>query len=138
MSHVSRLIDAVLDQDNPALPLFNFLPGVDLKVPVTNADNQPTGGRVTYPDIALTLGSPTPVSVPPVATRSILDTCGNFGGWRPFTAAQLAARYGSVDAYVTAYGKLLDRLIDRGNVLAADRDGILAFVRNLYNAAPAA
>jgi len=127
----------LLDQDNPALPLFNFLPGVDLKVPVTNADNQPTGGRVTYPDIALTLGSPTPVSVPPVATRSILDTCGNFGGWRPFTAAELAQRYGGVDAYVTAYGKLLDRLISHGHVLAADRDAILAFVGNLYNAAPA-
>lgn len=107
-------------------------------MPVTNADNQPVGGRVTYPDVALSLGTPTPVSVPPVATRSILDTCGNFGGWRPFTAAQLADRYGSVAAYVTAYGPLLDRLIDRGNVLAADRDGILAFVRALYNAAPAA
>jgi hypothetical protein len=33
---------------------------------------------------------------------------------------------------------VLDRLIDHGNVLDADRDGILAFVRKLYNAAPAA
>jgi hypothetical protein len=128
----------VLDQDNPNLPLFNFLPGVDLKVPVTNADNQPIGGRVTYPDVALSLGTPTPVSVPPVATRSILDTCGNFGGWKPFTAAQLQERYGSVDNYVAQYGKLLDRLIAHGNVLAGDRDGQLNFVRTLYNAAPAA
>jgi hypothetical protein len=128
----------VLDQGNPNLPLFNFLPGVDLKVPVANADNQPQGGRVSYPDVVLSLGSPTPVSVPPVATRSILDTCGNFGGWQPFTAAQLQARYGSVDNYVDRYGQLLDRLIRSGNVLAADRDGLLAFVRTLYNAAPVA
>jgi hypothetical protein len=130
-----RLTDAPaqpdLDPANPALPLFNGLPGVRLRVPAVDADNQPLGG-VDFPDVRLTLGVPSPVSVPPVATRSIADTCGNFGGWRPFGAAELAHRYGSADAYVAAYAPLLDRLIARGFVLAADRDGVLAYVRSLY------
>jgi hypothetical protein len=127
----------VLDQGNPDLPLFNPLPGVRLRVPVVDADNQPVGGRVRFPDAVLTLGVPAPVSVPPVATRSIADTCGNFGGWRPFTASQLATRYGSVEQYVAAYAPLLDRLIARGYVLPTDRAGILAFVRTRFLAAPA-
>ncbi len=126
-----------LDRDDPTLPLFNFLPGVNLRVPVVDTDNQPVGG-VTFPDSRLTLGTPAPVAVPPVATRSIVDTCGNFGGWQPFTATELAARYGSVGKYVSAYGTLLDRLIARGYVLPADRAGILAYVRGLYLAAPTA
>jgi Alpha/beta hydrolase domain len=127
----------VLDNGDPNLPLFNPLPGVRLKVPVVDANNQPVGGRVRFPDAALTLGTPTPVSVPPVATRSIADTCGNFGGWRPFTASQLAARYGTADLYVAAYAPMLDRLIARGYVLRQDRDGILAFVRSRFGSAPA-
>ncbi|MGE5156411.1 MAG: alpha/beta hydrolase domain-containing protein [Betaproteobacteria bacterium] len=123
-----------LDQNNPALPLFNFLPGVTLTVPVVNADSMPVGD-VVFPDAALPLGTPLPVSVPPVATRSITDTCGNFGGWRPFTAAQLRARYGSVDDYVAAYAKILDRVIAGGYVLKADRAGILTDVQARYNAA---
>lgn len=126
-----------LDRGDPALPMFNFLPGVALRVPVTDANNQPVGG-VRYPDVVLTLGVPTPVSVPPVATRSITDTCGNFGGWRPFTSAELTARYGSVDRYVAGYGLLLDGLIAQGRVLASDRDGVLAFVRGRYVSAPTA
>jgi Alpha/beta hydrolase domain len=121
--------------DGP-LPLFNFLPGHDLKVPTVNADNQPTGGVVHYPDVELSLGVPAPVAVPPVGTTAITDTCGNFGGWKPFTAAELQARYGSVEQYLAAYTPLLDRLIDTGRVLPSDRPGILAFVTTLYNAAP--
>jgi hypothetical protein len=124
--------------DANGVPLFNFLPGVDLKVPVVDADGQPQGGLARYPDLALPLGVPSPVAIPPVGTNSILDTCGNFGGWRPFSAAELASRYGSVSAYVSSYGSLLDRLIDHGRVLSSDRAGILAFVTTLYNAAPAA
>jgi hypothetical protein len=124
--------------DTNGLPLFNFLPGVDLKVPVVDADGQPSGGLARYPDLALPLGVPTPVAIPPVGTNSILDTCGNFGGWRPFSAAELASRYGSLDQYLAAYGETLDRLIDHGRVLSSDRAGILAFVTTLYNAAPTA
>jgi Alpha/beta hydrolase domain len=121
---------------DPNLPLFNFLPGHDLRVPVTNRANQPVGGAL-FPDAVLSLGMPAPVSVPPVATRSILDTCGNFGGFVPFTATQLSARYGSVDRYARAYSFLLDRLIARGLVLRADRTAILDFARTRYLAAPA-
>jgi alpha/beta hydrolase family protein len=127
----------VLDQGNPDLPLFNPLPGHALLVPRVNGDNQPVGGGVRFPDVALTLGVPSPVSVPPVATRSITDTCGNFGGWRALSAAQLRARYGSVDDYIRAYAPLLDRLIAGGMVLASDRAGILAFARSRFLSAPA-
>jgi hypothetical protein len=123
-----------LDQNNPALPLFNFLPGVTLTIAKTNADGEPVGG-VVFPDAALPLGTPTPVSVPPVATRSITDTCGNFGGWVKFTAAQLTARYGSVDTFVNAYAAILDRVIAQGYVLKADRAGILSDIRARYNSA---
>ena len=122
--------------DANGVPLFNFLPGVDLKVPVVNSDGQPSGGLARYPDLSLPLGVPSPVAIPPVGTNSILDICGNFGGWRPFSSSELAARYGSVSAYVTAYDELLDPLVERGRVLEADRAGILAFVTTLYNAAP--
>jgi hypothetical protein len=122
------------DQNNPALPEFNFLPGVDLQIPVADADNMPVGG-VTFPDAALPLGIPSPVSVPPVATRSITDTCGNFGGWKPFTAAQLQARYGSVDNYLAAYAKVLDRVIALGYVLPGERAAILTDAQSRYNAA---
>jgi hypothetical protein len=125
-----------LDRGDPALPTFNFLPGVALRVPVTDANNQPVGG-VRYPDAVLTLGVPAPVAVPPVVTRSITETCGNFGGWRPFTSAELTARYGGVDRYVARYAPLLDGLIEQGRVLASDRAGVLAFVRGRYLGAPA-
>jgi hypothetical protein len=125
-----------LDRGDPTLPLFNFLPGVSLRVPVVDADNQPLGG-VTFPDVRLSLGAPGPVSVPPVVTTSIAQTCGNFGGWQPFTSAQLTARYGSVDRYVAAYDRLLKPLIAKGFVLSADRAGILDYVRGVYDSAPA-
>jgi len=115
---------------------ISFFPGVALLVPTTDADNQPMGG-VRYPDVVLTLGVPAPVAVPPVVTRSITETCGNFGGWRPFTSAELTARYGGVDRYVALYGLLLDGLIAQGRVLASDRAGVLAFVRGRYLSAPA-
>jgi hypothetical protein len=123
-----------LDQNNPALPLFNFLPGVTLTVAATDANGEPVG-RVVFPDAALPLGKPMPVSVPPVATRSITDTCGNFGGWRPFTAAELKVRYGSVDQFVAAYAHVLDGVIRQGYVLAADRAEILTDVRIRFIAA---
>lgn len=126
-----------LDNGNASLPLFNFLPNMNLLVPVVDGDNQPLGG-ITFPDVALTLGTPGPVSVPPVATRSITDTCGNFGGWTPFTASQLTARYGSVINYLAAYSRILDRMIFAGYILPGDRAGILSYVQGLYESAPTA
>lgn len=124
-----------LANDDPTLPLFNFLPDAQLLVPVVDKENQPLGG-ITFPDVALSLGTPGPVSVPPVATRSITDTCGNAGGWTPFTAAQLTARYGSVTNYLAQYGDILDRLIQAGYVLPTDRAGVLRYVQGLYESAP--
>ncbi|MEN3298874.1 alpha/beta hydrolase domain-containing protein [Pseudonocardia sp.] len=98
---------------------------------MTTVDNQPVGGT-RFPDAALPLGVLTPASVPPVTTRLITETCGNLGGFRPFTAAELPRRYVTADRYLAAYTVLLDRLIRRGLVLPADRAGILIFAATRY------
>jgi Alpha/beta hydrolase domain len=103
---------------------FNALPGVDLRVPRVDADAQPIGG-VRFPDVELPTGRPEPVALPPCGASTINDTCGNFGGWRPFSAAELARRYGSIDDYLQRYAALLDDLIDEGFVLPRDRAGVI-------------
>ena len=44
-----------------------------------------------------------PVALGPVGTSSITDVCGNWGGWEPFTAEELGARYGDLDGYLARY-----------------------------------
>src|SRR5207253_3217044 len=78
----------------PASEHFNALPGVQLRVPLVDADAQPIGG-VRLPDAELPLGRAEPVALSPCGTASIDDVCGNFGGWQPFAADELVARYGA-------------------------------------------
>ena len=73
-----------------------------------------------------------PVSLSPVLTTSISETCGNLGGWQPFTAAQLAARYGNQARYVKLYGDSLDKLIAAGYLLGSDRAEMLKTAAALY------
>jgi hypothetical protein len=80
---------------------LNLLPGVAVTVPAVDADGMPVGG-VRIPDADLPLGNPSPVSLGPV-TIAIDQTCGNIGGWVPFTAAAVATRYGTKAAYLAAY-----------------------------------
>jgi hypothetical protein len=136
-----RLPASALFALRPAPPsspdTFNGLPGVQLAVPAVDPDSlQPIGG-VRYPDAVVPLGRPTPVALPPVRFTTINDICGNFGGWQPFTAAELAARYTSVDNYLARYASALDPLIRGGYVAENERAGMLAAARAAYLAAPA-
>ena len=97
-------------------------------MPRVDADAQPIGG-VRFPDVELPLGRAEPVALPPCGASSIDDGCGNFGGWQPFSAAELAQRYGSVDDYVRRYAAILDRFVAEGFVLPRDRDGVIATAR---------
>jgi hypothetical protein len=109
---------------------FNPLPGAILKVPVTDKD-QPVGG-VRFPEVEYPVGRPVPVSLPPVLTTSISETCGNLGGWQPFTTAQLSERYGNQANYLKLYSTSVDKLIAQGFVLASDRAGLLMNAATLY------
>ena len=113
---------------------FNALPGVVLQVPRVDDDAQPRGG-VRFPDVDVPLGRPEPVALAPCGTSSITDTCGNFGGWQPFDAAELTRRYGSVDAYETRYVTALDVLVAQGFVLESDRAATVASARAAFSRA---
>jgi hypothetical protein len=104
----------------PASPLFNPLPGAHVRVPVVDKDGWPVGG-VRFPEAENPTGRPEPASIPPSDTSSIDNTCGNSGGWQPWTATELTARYGGKAQYLAAYAKSLDALIAAGFVLAEER-----------------
>jgi alpha/beta hydrolase family protein len=110
---------------------FNPLPGANLEVPVTDADDQPVGG-VRFPEVEHPIGRPSPVSLPPVVTISIGATCGNLGQWQQFTTAQLTERYRDQSNYVSLYAKSLDKLIEEGYLLASDRAEMLKTAAALY------
>lgn len=110
---------------------FNPLPGVTLRVPLVDDDAQPKGG-VRFPEVDNPIGKPFPVALPPVVTTSIDVLCGNRGEWQPFSAAELARRYQSQDAYVQRYAASLDGLISAGYVLPEDRAGMLRRAAALY------
>jgi hypothetical protein len=114
---------------------FNPLPGVKLEVPLTDADDQPVGG-VRFPEADHPIGRPMPVSLPPVVTTSINDTCGNLGQWQQFTAAQLTERYGNQSNYLSLYAASLDKLIPEGYLLASDRALMLKRAESLYTRRP--
>ena len=140
-SHAPKLPPTTLftlDSD-PALskmPNFNPLPGIRLFVPLIDEDAQPMGG-VRFPDVEHPVGRPVPVSLAPVVTTAIDATCGNLGGWKQFSAEELANRYGSQANYVKLYAESLDRLIAQGYVLASDREELLKIAAALYARHPA-
>ncbi len=70
----------------------------------------------------------------PVTTSSITATCGNLGGFAPFSPKQLASRYGSEANYLAAYDSAVQRSIAGGFVLAEDEPGMVARARELYEA----
>jgi hypothetical protein len=111
---------------------FNPLAGVDVKVPLVDANGWPQGG-VRFPDADHPLGKPTPVSLPPVITTSIDDTCGNRGQFQPFTAAELTAKYGSKEKYLELYGESLTKLIEQGFLLQEDEVAMLGYASHLWD-----
>lgn len=110
---------------------FNPLPGVTVEVPVTDKDDQPMGG-VRFPEVVNPTGRPVPVSLSPAVTTSINQTCGNLGGWQPFTAGQLAERYRDRTNYLDMYRASLNELIAAGYLLATDRDEMLKTAASRY------
>ncbi len=114
---------------------FNGLTGVELAVPAVDGDTLHPVGGVRFPDAEVPLGRPTPVSLPPVVVAGISDICGNFGGWEPFGAAELAARYGDVEGYLAEYAAALDAQIEAGYLAEVEREGMLAAARTAYTAA---
>jgi hypothetical protein len=103
---------------------FNSLPGAALQVPATDKDDQPVAG-VRFPDVVYPTGRPVPVSLAPAVTTSIDQTCGNRGGWQPFSQQELAKRYHDQANYLKLYGAALDKLISGGYLLASDREEML-------------
>ncbi len=113
---------------------FNPLPGVEVKVPLVDANGWPQGG-VRFPDAEHPLGKPVPVSLPPVITTSIDNTCGNRGQFQPFTRSELTAKYGSKENYLERYQQSLATLIEQGFVLAEDEVAMLGYASYLWDQA---
>ncbi|MGH7716371.1 MAG: alpha/beta hydrolase domain-containing protein, partial [Vulcanimicrobiaceae bacterium] len=110
---------------------FNPLKGAALEVPVVDKDDQPQGG-VRIPEVENPVGKPVPVSLDPVITSTINNTCGNLGEWQPIWGDELMHRYGSSAAFVARYGASLDHLIKEGYVLEEDRKPMLERAAQLY------
>jgi hypothetical protein len=110
---------------------FNPLPGVALQVPLVDADGMPKGG-VRFPDAKQPLGRAVPAALPPVVTTSIAALCGNLGGFQPFTAAELAARYGGEKSYLALYRASVRKLIAEGFVLPEGESPMLQDALWLY------
>ena len=111
---------------------FNPLKGADVKVPAVDKNNMPVGG-VRFPDAEYPLGKPMPVSLAPVITTSIDNTCGNRGAWQPFTTAELAAKYGSKEKYLDLYRGGIQKLTAQGFVLAEDEQPMLDYAGYLWD-----
>jgi hypothetical protein len=66
-----------------------------------------------------------PPALTPVSTASTTATCGNYGGWHPYTGDQLRSRYVSRERYLAAYDTLAVRLVAQRLLLDADRQSLL-------------
>ncbi|MGA3037788.1 MAG: alpha/beta hydrolase domain-containing protein [Vulcanimicrobiaceae bacterium] len=110
---------------------FNPLKGATLEVPTVDSDAQPEGG-VRFPEVESPIGKPVPVSLNPVITSTINNTCGNLGEWQPIWGEDLTKRYASSAGFLTRYGASLDHLIKEGYVLEEDRMPMLARAAQLY------
>ncbi|MSP93646.1 MAG: hypothetical protein EXR00_00105 [Alphaproteobacteria bacterium] len=115
-----------------SLANFNPLKGADVKVPRVDANNMPLGG-VRFPDAEYPLGKPLPVSLAPVITTSIDNTCGNRGAWQPFTAVELNAKYGSKEKYIALYRTGIQKLVGQGFLLAEDEKAMLDYASYLWD-----
>ncbi|MGW1784819.1 alpha/beta hydrolase domain-containing protein [Streptomyces sp. NPDC002143] len=129
-----RLFTAGAKPADPAL--LNPLPHHEVSVPHVDGEGFPLGG-VRFPAAELPLGSPIPPALTPVSTASTTATCGNYGGWRPYTAHQLRKRYGSREQYLAAYGILITGLVTRRLLRDADRRTLLDQAAADWTKAPA-
>jgi len=117
---------------SPATQSFNPLPGVNVPVPLVDERQWPLGG-IAFPDAVYPLGTPAPVSLPPVVTDSIDVTCGNRGQFQPFTNAELETKYGSKENYLELYRSGILRLVEQGFLLAEDESAMLEYAGYLWD-----
>lgn len=111
---------------------FNPLAGANVQVPAVDKNAWPVGG-VRFPDAEYPLGKPVPVSLPPVITTSIDDTCGNRGQFQPFTTAELNQKYGSKEKYLDLYQTQIQKLVEQGFLLAEDEQAMLGYADYLWD-----
>jgi hypothetical protein len=90
-------------------------------------------GGVRFPDAVYPLGKPLPVSLAPVITTKIDNTCGNRGGFEPFTAAELTQKYGSREKYLALYDTGVKKMIAAHFVLAEDEQPMLDYAGYLWD-----
>jgi hypothetical protein len=122
-----------LGAEPPPSSHFNDLPGADVAVPQLDSDGQPVAG-VRFPEVDLPLGRPDPPAVPPVATTT--NICGNFGGYQPFSAAEIQRRYGSAAYYAQRVQPLVDALVRKSWLRPADRQWVVDDLRHRFETAP--
>ena len=98
---------------------LNRLGATPLFIPKTGPNGAPMGG-IPMLEAALPLGLAEPVALPPVVIAAISETCGNFSGWRPFPADELARLYGSRANYLKLARKQTAELVAAGYLLDED------------------
>jgi hypothetical protein len=103
----------------PASEGINRLGATPLLIPQFGADGAPLGG-IPMLETALPLGVPEPRALSPIVIASIGETCGNFSGWRAFSAGELKRRYGSRASYLALAGEKAAELVRAGYLLAED------------------
>lgn len=96
----------------------NGLPDKPLWLP-RMSDGLPQGG-IGLPEVLAPSGRAIPPALPPVTTASINATCGNYGGWQPWSPAELRARYGSRADYAVLVRRAVAALVAQGFLLRED------------------
>ena len=71
-------------------------------------------------EATLPLGLAEPRALSPAVIASISETCGNFSGWRPFSADELARRYGARARYLELARQKAADLVGAGYLLDED------------------
>jgi hypothetical protein len=98
---------------------LNRLGGTPLFIPETGPNGAPIGG-IPMLEAALPLGLAEPPALSPAVIASIAETCGNFSGWRPFPAEELARRYDSRTNYLKLVREKAADLVRAGYLLDED------------------
>ena len=101
------------------LELLNRLGETKLSIPQFGAEGAPLGG-IPMLEATLPLGLAEPRALSPAVIASISDTCGNFSGWRPFSADELARRYGARARYLEIARQKAADLVGSGYLLDED------------------
>ncbi len=101
------------------LEVLNRLGETKLSIPQFGAEGAPLGG-IPMLEATLPLGVAEPPVLPPAVIASIGETCGNFSGWRPFSADELARRYGARARYLELARQKAADLVGAGYLLDED------------------